>query len=609
MSEVRKPLPGIAALNNVYDIDLPSEKVIVTGRILNWLKNTAHLKPASCIVTSILDTEDFSDFFLKIANYLAESAGVSITCDNLHRRFEAQKKRLDKKLGAHKHGNGMLFQLTPPLDIPEGYQVLKVADSLRLSSEKSQKEFPPSEGFISIFDALYYASSIDLYGRKILLDFSHIRDKDEYSSGNISFYLLAKELHEFVFNPNIKKFLHCCSSICSTIKKGGLLRNGAMTATIYLGNPLTKEYLDIKFEELSHIKKGVTFEKDLPPLDVLLQVIKLQNEGSLFFEKTVGESLTKDGKLEELRINVCRAIYLVNDDQCLVSPVNLGQCYNYDDIKSAIVEATNFLISVYEKQEELQHPLRDKQIAVGFAGLANLLRHFGVSYPTFIDALSYVNTTIEKEGRVKEIYLENKELERAINICVAISNGITQASIIALKKEFRAAFAVEPTESCTRRNTGFRAVLDQIGKSVVPNIDPPNVIPGVGIEKRHSEYGIWDNDGNRVLTEYDFGADIFPASYLTERQHFELWHQFYKLINVDGLAHGVCYEQWFPLDLNSFYQWWNSDLRTIYYNRAIKAKSIQKGADDRIKNLRKAKAKIENVCTLEDREAGCEACG
>jgi hypothetical protein len=580
------------------NVIIPDDKTIVVSRIYNWLYElNDDVRPASCFVVDV--ESDFGVFFKKISYKLAESAGINVLLEKVSTHIQNYKKTI-------KPGKVVVFDSSiDDIDVTDFDEVYQVADSLRMKSLNSQKKFP---GFISIFDSFSLAYYAHTYGRKIALDYAKVRDKDEFSSGRQSFMSVASQLSDFALNPSFLSFLQTISAICGTIKKGGFRRHGAMTATLKVSSPDIWDFIKIPFEDLDYIKKTVAFDEK-PRLQLLQKLIDCQNRGELFFVKPLGYS-----QGIELRNNVCMGLSLIPEDQCLVSPVNLGKCKNFQDICNGILQTTIFLLQVREQQLLEAFELKDKQIAVGFCGLANLLQNFEVSYPDFISALQlFVNDWLD-------LHKEDISKNTAMQLVLALCSGIKASEEIAREYGMRAIFAIEPNASCSRRVKSYLIKDGEVVGEVdtVPNIDPPDVIPGVGIERRHSETGVFGYDGSKISNIFSYGENIFPAQQLTELQHFQLWDGFQRLINLSGLAHFGSYEQWFPMDASSFILWWNSSLQSIYYNRSVGTSHLKKVSSDsrnvaaRKALLAKQASKTETnpslSCALGERGESCEAC-
>lgn len=579
-------------------ITLPGECGMVSGRIYNFLRElNQKIKPASCITVE-LDTEDFGAFFIKIATFLTESAGVSIIVDR-YPEFESKLKALPR--------NGQVDIVDASLEKIKSDQVIvRVADSLMLRSEKSQTMFPDH---LSIFSTWALVFDTICRGTTVTIDFQDIREPDDLSTGKTSFMALCQQIVNFTQKPSLTAFLKCLSDICATIKRGGFRRHGAVTSSLKSTSPLIDEYLDIPFGYLSHLKKGVCIV-DLNSLALIEKLLDLQNKGNIFFEKYLGTSHGWDFKKnavlyntpKELRTNVCRGIALLPDDQCLVSPVNLGMCKTYNDIRQGFAETTEFLVDVHKYQVANGFPLLDKQIAVGLCGLANMLRNFEVPYPDFIEKLTVFRTAYIDKQTGYDLDYTDIDFEWGDNLAYrlvkALSDGIKISARIGRSNGMRATIAIEPNESCSRRYKDFK------GYDLCPNIDPPNVVPGVGIEKRHSQTGVFDNQGALINPEFNYGADIFPAQYLTEEQHFLLWDNILAIINNTGQAHSGSYEMWGQWTMVSFLKWWNSQIKFVYYNRTVGTTHLVKGRaiSAREKMLR------EPICSINTREVGCSEC-
>jgi hypothetical protein len=595
-------------------IVLPGECGVVVSRIYNWLRvdeEVVKIKPASCVVSKQLDN-NFGKFFVSVANTLAESAGVNIVLDGLEVYLKGIKKEgLNTgkfvepytedwgKMGNFRSSNDLIYY--------------RVADSLRLSSEKSKQKF---QGFISIFECFELVYKNAISNHTIVIDFSAIRGADEESSGRESFIQTCRTIEKFGNEPTLTNYLKVLSDICSCIKRGGFRRHGALTTTLKYHSPLYEEYLNIPFGFLSHLKKGTGINEyiDIDLLTILLEKI---NKGEMFLEKFLGYSQGK-----ELYVNVCRGLSIIAGDQCLVSPVNLGMCKTTEDIIKGFTEVTQFLCDVFEYQNKLQ-PLPDRQIAVGITGLANLLKLHGVKYREFISELAYLNRSISINGHHKFIfpyahddceitqqYKNRAKTNKATELVWAIARGMFVSASIAEVNKMRAAIAIEPTASCSRRYKDYE------GFDVCPNIDAPDVIKGIGIEKRHSETGVYDENGELITPTFFYGKDIEPASDLTAEDHFSLWVEFQKLMDSTGKSHGGSYEQWYELTVAGFYQWLDSPLKFMYYRRSIGTRHLEKGASISARTRLQAKRSglvdvggddKPNACGIDNRES-CEAC-
>lgn len=594
-------------------ITLPGECGVVVSRIYNWLRvdeKIVKIKPASCKVSRQTDN-NFGKFFVDVANSLAESAGVNIVLDGLEIYLNTVKKE-GLNTGCFVEP---LKEIWGKMDMFKGSQLTyyRVADSLRLSSEKSKQKF---EGYISIFECfeLVYKNAIN--NHNIVIDFSAIRGADEQSSGRESFIETCRTIEKFGNDPTLTNYLKVLSDICSCIKRGGFRRHGALTTTLKYHSPLYEEYLNIPFGFLSHLKKGTGINEyiDIDTLTILLEKI---NKGEMFLEKYLGES-----QGQELFTNVCRGLGIIAGDQCLVSPVNLGMCRTSEDIVKGFIEVTQFLIDVFEYQNKLQ-PLSDRQIAVGICGLANLLKLYEVSYREFINELAYLNKAIDSNGtRIifawKSIspsgwlgqYYDRVKTNKATELAHSIGRGMFASAELGNYHNMRATLAIEPTASCSRRYKDYE------GFDICPNLDPPDVIKGVGIEKRHSETGVYDENGELIAPTFFYGKDIEPASDLTAEDHFTLWCEIQKLMDSTGKAHGACYEQWQELTVAGFYQWLDSPLKFMYYRRNIGTRHLEKGASisarTRLQAMRSGLIDVditaeESTCNTDNREH-CEAC-
>ena len=579
---------------NLRGITLPGKLGIVTGRVHTWLKELSDdIAPVSCWVISVgsvSSTKTLSDFFVNLAIKLQENAGVNVVLDGIEDKLSLISAYDLDYAFVEKDG---IVCITPSVLETRDIIEYKVADSLQLKSAKSKEKYPRENKYISIYESWIVAWDNILKGKRIKLDFNSVREQDDKSTGKESFIALLKQILELLRTPTLKQFLLILSEINSVIKRGGFRKHGAVTTSLRINSLLYREYLEIPFADITHVKKAVSLpqtkaEFDYIPLSDISLLVSKYADGELFIEKYLGETVI-DGKNIELRSNVCRGITLSPGDQCLISHVNLGQIKDFSEISVAYKEVTTFLLNVWKLQEKLGFKLLDRQIAAGVVGLANLLRNHDISYSAFIDeqTLYLINPDVYIADFVKN-HQENKVKRLIVNLAM----GMKAASDLARLENMRAIHTIEPSESCARRYKDFN------GNDLVPQINPPNVIPGVGIEHRHSQTGIKDIDGNEIVPVFAYGEDIETLSNVPKEKIFTLWDNWQQMMEIAGLAHMACYENFGTFDINEFIKWYNSHMKTLYYHRPINStEHLDKG--NSIKDARaefNAKFKTPEYC-------------
>jgi tetratricopeptide (TPR) repeat protein len=603
MHTPRQVLKGIA---------LPSELVAVTGRVYNWLSDASDdIEPVSCWVLSCEGRNriNLADVFKLIGWKLQANAGVNLCLEGLD-------DILNDMQAFNTSTN--LAKITFDFSGTNREADFLVADSLRLLSPTSKAKFP---NHISIFDAwlkiweIYQGNKAGNY----VFSFADVRDADDYSSGKKSFIEICELILEFCKIPNLENFLVIISTINGTIKRGGFRKHGAITTSLNTASPLLNEYLDIPFGYLPYIKKSVdfssgeSFDKEnqrniLPNSRALIKILEKYNKGELFFEKALG--VNKSGV--KIRSNVCRGIGLVPDDQCLITHVNLGKVKHFEDIVRGYKDAAKFILNVFKLQQELGFKNVDNQVAIGVIGLANLLRNFQISYQTFVDALVINSEYGLTPNNWQTATLGNDEMYRARELAYYWLEGMKAAAKICKRAGMRACLTIEPSESCARRYKDYK------GFDVVPNIDPPDVVAGIGVQHRHGTV-LKDFQGNDMENVYNFGADIEVATQINYHIHFSLWEEVQKMMDSTKMAHMACYEHWNfdsePLSVSKFIDWYQSKKKTLYYYRNIGTKHLIKG-----KNVSNARAYFnqavnndqtnaqENTACSINNPIGCESC-
>jgi hypothetical protein len=594
-------------------IKLPSLNVAITGRVYNWLADMSDdIEPVSCWVLSTGDYKfnEFGQLFKDVGWKLQANAGVNIALDGIYDKLEVLKN-----LEPVKHQ--IFFTTTTAMnaDTQSDFKFYLVADSLRLMSESSKSRFP---NHISIFDS--WVKLIEVYlnpePQKVIFSFGDVREADDYSSGRGSFIEIMQKIYAFCQFPSLYKFLDIISTINGTIKRGGFRKHGAVTTSYNANDPGFDEYLNIAFGDLPYVKKSVDFAdtrlphfvtkkfNNIPSVLMLPKILEKYNLGEIFLEKSLG---TNDSNVQ-IRSNVCRGIGLVPKDQCLIVHPNLGMVTDFKQIPKIYREATKFILEVYELQQSLGYKNVDRQIAVGVIGLANLLKIHQIKYATLIEALGMFNLANQKvdlnDSSIPPQYL------KALTFIHYWFKGMKETARLARQSSMRASLTIEPSESCARRYKDCR------GFDVTPNIDPPDVIPGIGVQHRHGTV-LKDFNGQDMENVYTFGMDIETASELSHDLHFQLWSEVQKMMDVTKQAHMACYEHWNygnePLTIGRFMAWYKSPLKTLYYNRFIGTKHLSKGSN--MLQAREYFKQTQNTATLTEEKTTqcpinepCESC-
>jgi hypothetical protein len=257
-----------------------------------------------------------------------------------------------------------------------------------------------------------------------------------------------------------------------------------------------------------------------------------------------------------LQHNVCREILIKPGETCTISPINLGQITDLDQIPDAMVYGVEQLIKVHQ----LNAPYRvskglykskeeDSQIGLGFIGLANLLAYFGITYKQLADIYRSAY-----EGEFK-----TKLDPNAMKFCKRLNKGFQDAAKIAKHWGYKRAFAIAPTASTAFRN------VDSQGYTTVPNIQPAKA-PTV---ERVS-------DAVKDKTIYVYPPNVELMKDVSYDDYYGVACLFQAMMNETGLAHAISFDIIEDWDVKRFNEWFNGPLTSTYYRQLTDYKHLDK---------------------------------
>jgi hypothetical protein len=313
-------------------------------------------------------------------------------------------------------------------------------------------------------------------------------------------------------------FARIYSSLNETLRRGGVYKNGAVVVHLDLDHPDILEFINAKRDELPWVKRCVDLNYDLwlhasqEVKDALLRGIA---RGDIWLNK-----IRYDESGNRIFGNVCLEVYLRHRGTCLLQHVNLGQCLPAD-LPQACVDTMRSLIELHPitgvgDTGEYLDPAVDRQVGMGFIGLANFLRLNGISYAQFHAALNWY---IYESDPCPE------ELDGAYDAVEYLHFGILQAAEIARQAGMDRAFAIAPTVSC------FKRYVDLEGFTVAPEIAPPL---GRVVDRDSGTFGVERFDHGPVEIASEVGWDTFKG--VADGIMF--------LLNGTGLCHGYSMNTW-----------------------------------------------------------------
>ena len=338
-------------------------------------------------------------------------------------------------------------------------------------------------------------------------------------------------------------FAKIYSTLNEILRRGGVYKNGAVVCHLDLNCPDVLEFITASRAELPWVKRCVNindywWEEATPEVrQALLQGIR---QGDIWLNKT---KIDENGR--RIRGNVCLEVYLPSRGTCLLQHVNLGAC-ELNDIPSAFVDGMSELCALHGKtgvgdSGEYLPAETDRQVGLGMLGLANLLRHLGVTYQEFGAALADVN-----EGRPYDVTVAHR-------IAQQMKSGIEQAAQIARFNKMDRAFAIAPTASCSYR------YKDLDGFTTCPEIAPPIARQ---VDRDSGTFGV---------QSFDYG-DVEIASEVGWENYRKVVDGIVQMLDATGLLHGYSFNSWSDVvtyDEAFIEEWLRSPQTSLYYSLQV----------------------------------------
>lgn len=564
---------------------MTSNLIAMTGRVKTYLESPEKgTMPVSCTVYEY-DNDLFAAMkYVDIA--LRGGAGINVILD----KFVASAPIEDVE---------WYFELndrhTDAASIPQHLKPLQtVGYSLDMSyTDKDVEKIKVAD---SMEESTYYLCSIQqswsefyyaLTNNKIaVVDVNRLRpngstnSKGLVASGAASFLGVYDAIAEYVRMGDIKSLMNVFGAMNDVLRRGGAMKNGICTFSLTYKHPDVIKYLNIPLSELKgSAKKKIRLDEVIIESDRLMKLVALRvNDKSLMIEK-----IQPNGLLS----NVCVEILLANKGTCLIGHINLGQVESFDQIPQAMVETTELLISIFQSWQ--RHPQyldgdSDRQIGIGFVGLANLLARFKVRYRDFVNALEY---------RIGIHY--HADNNDAVEIVDALIEGYAKSSLIVKAANLDRAWTIAPTQTSAYNHQ------DLDGNTTSKNINPPLKRRVQRQSQVMDSMNKWYYHG-KVETMAEF-LESMPIDPVTGKDGVQrLWEAWQMMMDNTGLAHTMSFDLYRKIDvawLKDFIL--NSPLQTTYYMLAdqVDQSHLNKGLA--------LTASDKDQCAIDNQE-GCIAC-
>ena len=340
-------------------------------------------------------------------------------------------------------------------------------------------------------------------------------------------------------------FAKIYSQLNETLRRGGTYKNGAVVCHLDIDHPDIIEFVRADRTTLAWVKRCVDlteeawFNAGSEVRNAILHGIK---SGDIWLNK-----IKQDKNGERIYGNVCLEVYLPTRGTCLLQHVNLG-AVTIADIPTAISQGMSELCNLHSRTGvggtgEYLPSETDRQVGLGFLGLANLLRRYGVTYKEFGNALESVNN-----HTVDEVHPTKAE-----DIALELKRGIYLGELTARAHNMVRAYAIAPTASCSYRSK------DLDGYTCTPEIAPPIAR---SVDRDSGTFGV---------QTYEYG-DVEIASEVGWDAYKKVADELMKMLDNTGLLHGYSFNSWSDVVEydNAFVQeWLNSPQTSLYYSLQV----------------------------------------
>ena len=337
-------------------------------------------------------------------------------------------------------------------------------------------------------------------------------------------------------------FAKIYSTLNEILRRGGTYRNGACVITLDLRHPDILDFIHTPRAELPWVKRCINltpkdWEESTP--EVKAAVLKGIAKGDIWLAK-----IKHDQHGNRIFSNVCLEVFIGSRSTCLLQHINLGAC-EIGGLRAAFSEGMSSLCELHSKtgvgaSGEYKSPEEDRQVGLGFLGLANFLRQNKITYAQFGNSLESINKGEWVEGTsgiaARELYL-----------------GIQKAASIANQYEMDRAFAIAPTASCSYRSK------DLEGFTSTPEIAPPIART---VDRDSGTFGV---------QQYEYG-DVEIASEVGWDAYKKVADQIMIMLEKTGLLHGYSFNSWSDVvtyDEAFIDEWLDSPQTSLYYSLQV----------------------------------------
>ena len=333
------------------------------------------------------------------------------------------------------------------------------------------------------------------------------------------------------------------STLNEILRRGGTYRNGAVVLHLDITHPDINIFIETPRHDLPWVKRCIDIgeEQDWSSQSAETKTAILQGiaRGDIWLNK-----IKHDNNGNRIYGNVCLEVYLPSRGTCLLQHINLSAC-RIGDIREAMRAGMSELCDLHSKtgvgsSGEYLPPEKDRQVGLGFLGLANFLANNNITYAQFGEALKSVNDGESYEGyagmAARELYL-----------------GVTEAANIARENNMVRAFAIAPTASCSYRSKDLK------GFTATPEIAPPIART---VDRDSGTLGVERVEYGNVEIASEVGWDVYK----------KVADELMVMLRRTDLLHGYSFNSWSDMvtyDEAFIDEWLKSPQTSLYYSLQV----------------------------------------
>ena len=333
------------------------------------------------------------------------------------------------------------------------------------------------------------------------------------------------------------------STLNEILRRGGTYRNGAVVLHLDITHPDINIFIETPRHDLPWVKRCIDIgeEQDWSSQSAETKTAILQGiaRGDIWLNK-----IKHDNNGNRIYGNVCLEVYLPSRGTCLLQHINLSAC-RIGNIREAMRAGMSELCDLHSKtgvgsSGEYLPPEKDRQVGLGFLGLANFLANNNITYAQFGEALKSVNDGESYEGyagmAARELYL-----------------GVTEAANIARENNMVRAFAIAPTASCSYRSKDLK------GFTATPEIAPPIART---VDRDSGTLGVERVEYGNVEIASEVGWDVYK----------KVADELMVMLRRTDLLHGYSFNSWSDMvtyDEAFIDEWLKSPQTSLYYSLQV----------------------------------------